>query len=83
KNNICNGVYANKGTSFLNCCKKHCRNIYGDRNNCGRCGHKCGFGQRCCNSKCTNIVSNNKHCGKCGRKCAKGVPCQYGVCGYA
>ncbi|KAL9678574.1 hypothetical protein QQ045_016420 [Rhodiola kirilowii] len=83
QNNICNGVPANNGTSLLNCCKKHCRNILGDRNNCGACGNKCGFGQRCCNKKCTDILRNKNNCGKCGRKCDKGKGCGYGVCGYA
>ncbi|AAF87867.1 Protein GRIM REAPER [Arabidopsis thaliana] len=81
--NICNGVKANKGTSLLHCCKKHCRNVLGDRNNCGRCGHKCGFGQRCCGGVCTYVNFNPNHCGKCTRKCASGVKCEYGYCGYA
>ncbi|XP_010462174.1 PREDICTED: protein GRIM REAPER-like [Camelina sativa] len=81
--NICNGVKANNGTSLLNCCKKHCRNILGDMNNCGRCGHKCGFGQRCCGGVCTYVNFNPNHCGKCTRKCASGVKCEYGYCGYA
>ncbi|KAF9666769.1 hypothetical protein SADUNF_Sadunf16G0263100 [Salix dunnii] len=37
RNNVCNGVSANKGTSLIYCCKKHCRNVLGDRNNCGIC----------------------------------------------
>ncbi|CAL9218769.1 unnamed protein product [Arabidopsis halleri] len=81
--NICNGVKANKGTSLLHCCKKHCRNVLGDKNNCGRCGHKCGFGQRCCGGVCTYVNFNPNHCGKCTRKCASGVKCEYGYCGYA
>ncbi|XP_050371216.1 protein GRIM REAPER [Argentina anserina] len=83
KYNICNGVRANNGTSILNCCKTHCRNILGDRNNCGKCGNKCKFAQRCCNGKCTNVAYNPKHCGKCTRKCSAGVKCEYGYCGYA
>ncbi|CAM8952933.1 unnamed protein product [Rhodiola kirilowii] len=84
QHNICNGVRANNGTSLLNCCKKHCRNILADMNNCGACGIKCrGFGKRCCNKKCTDILRNKNNCGKCGRKCDKGTGCGYGVCGYA
>ncbi|XP_018822509.1 protein GRIM REAPER [Juglans regia] len=82
-NNVCNGIPANNGTSLLYCCKKHCRNILGDRNNCGRCGRKCKQGQRCCNRICTDITSNENHCGKCHKKCAKGVNCELGFCGYA
>ncbi|XP_050219647.1 protein GRIM REAPER [Mercurialis annua] len=82
-NNICNGVSANKGTSLLYCCKKHCRNVLGDKNNCGRCGNKCKFGEFCCNKSCVSVSSNVDHCGKCNRKCVNGVPCNYGSCGYA
>ncbi|XP_010487351.1 PREDICTED: protein GRIM REAPER-like [Camelina sativa] len=81
--NVCNGVKADKGTSLLYCCKKHCRNILGDMKNCGRCGHKCRFGQRCCGGICTNVGFNPKHCGKCNKKCKSGVKCEYGYCGYA
>lgn len=80
--NICNGVKANNGTSLLNCCKKHCRNILGDRNNCRQCGHKCKFNERCCHGTCTNIISNVDNCGKCDRKCKPGVRCEYKICGY-
>lgn len=83
KYNVCNGVWANKGKSLLHCCKSHCRNVLGDKNNCGRCGNKCKFGERCCNGSCTNVLSNANHCGKCDRKCKAGVGCQYGFCGYA
>lgn len=82
-NNICSGISVNNGTGLLQCCKKHCRNVLGDRNNCGTCSHKCGFGQLCCSGKCTDIAYNVDHCGKCDKKCSKGVKCEYGVCGYA
>ncbi|KAB1216610.1 hypothetical protein CJ030_MR4G025771 [Morella rubra] len=49
KHRICNGVSANKGTCFFQCCKKHCRNVLKDQNNCGQCGKKCKQGERCCN----------------------------------
>ncbi|KAL0857520.1 hypothetical protein Bca101_062674 [Brassica carinata] len=81
--NICNGVKADKGTSLLYCCKKHCRNILGDMNNCGRCSHKCRFGQRCCEGVCTYVGFNPDHCGKCNKKCKSGAKCEYGYCGYA
>ncbi|KAM3302316.1 protein GRIM REAPER [Capsicum chacoense] len=83
RNNICNGVSANNGTSMLYCCKKHCRNVLGDMNNCGKCQNKCKFGQRCCGGVCTNVVYNPLHCGKCNKACLPGVPCDYGYCGYA
>ena len=83
-NNICNGVPANKGKGLLFCCKKHCRNVLSDRNNCGVCGHKCkGLGERCCNGVCTNVLSNDNHCGKCNKKCSPGDTCGNGFCGYA
>ncbi|XP_019154036.1 PREDICTED: protein GRIM REAPER [Ipomoea nil] len=82
-NNVCNGVSANNGTSLLYCCKKHCRNVLGDVNNCGACGRKCGFGQRCCGGACTDVVYNPLNCGKCTKACLPGVPCNYGSCGYA
>ncbi|KAB1216615.1 hypothetical protein CJ030_MR4G025776 [Morella rubra] len=80
---VCNGVSANKGTCFFQCCKKHCRNVLKDQNNCGRCGKKCKQGERCCNGTCTNVVHNANHCGKCTKKCKHGVKCHYGYCGYA
>lgn len=83
KYNVCNGVWANKGKSFLHCCKNHCRNVLGDKNNCGRCGNKCKFGEHCCGGRCTNVLSNVNHCGKCDKKCKGSVRCEYGYCGYA
>ncbi|XP_058092316.1 protein GRIM REAPER [Magnolia sinica] len=82
-NNICSGVSVNNSTGLLQCCKKHCRDVLGDRNNCGVCGQKCGFGQLCCYGKCTDIAYNVDNCGKCDKKCRAGVKCEYGVCGYA
>ncbi|XP_060190948.1 protein GRIM REAPER [Lycium barbarum] len=82
-NNICDGVSANNGTSMLYCCKKHCRNILGDMNNCGQCQKKCKFGQRCCGGVCTDVVYNPLHCGKCNKACLPGVKCDFGYCGYA
>ncbi|KAL6529721.1 hypothetical protein OROGR_015344 [Orobanche gracilis] len=83
KPDVCNGVSANNGTSLLNCCKKHCRNVLGDRNNCGRCGQKCRLNERCCGGVCTDVLRNQTNCGKCKKKCAKGVGCEIGFCGYA
>ncbi|PIA35246.1 hypothetical protein AQUCO_03600129v1 [Aquilegia coerulea] len=82
-NNICNGISVNNGTGLLQCCKKHCRNILGDRNNCGTCQKKCGFGELCCHGKCINVAYNVDHCGKCNVKCSSGLKCEYGTCGYA
>ncbi|XP_057955095.1 protein GRIM REAPER-like [Malania oleifera] len=82
KNNICNGVSANNGESRLSCCKKHCRNVLGDKNNCGQCGHKCSFGERCCGGTCTNVTFNASHCGQCNNACTLGVKCENGLCGY-
>ncbi|KAL5569678.1 hypothetical protein UlMin_026253 [Ulmus minor] len=83
KNKICNGVSANNGTSMLYCCKRRCRDVLGDRNNCGRCERKCKFEERCCHGTCTNVLSNVNNCGKCDKKCNAGVSCNFGVCGYA
>lgn len=82
-NNICHGVRANKGKDMLFCCKKHCRNVLSDKNNCGVCGHKCKQGERCCNGVCTNVLSNVRHCGKCNKECSSGDLCGNGFCGYA
>ncbi|XP_028792958.1 protein GRIM REAPER-like [Neltuma alba] len=82
--NICNGIPSSKGTGLLFCCKKHCRNVLSDKNNCGQCGHKCKQGERCCNGICTNVLFNGgSHCGKCNKKCSAGVSCDNGFCGYA
>ncbi|XP_028807473.1 protein GRIM REAPER [Neltuma alba] len=81
--NICNGVSASKGRGLLFCCKKHCRNVLGDKNNCGRCGHRCRQGQRCCDGACTDVLFNENHCGKCGNNCSPGLHCENGCCGYA
>ncbi|KAJ6301551.1 hypothetical protein OIU77_015790 [Salix suchowensis] len=72
RGNVCNGVSANKGTSLIYCCKKHCRNVLGDKNNCGICGNKCRFAESCCNGRCTNIFSNVNHCGKCTKEVCSG-----------
>lgn len=82
-NNICNAVVADRGTALLHCCSMHCRNVLGDRNNCGRCSQRCGFGQLCCDGACTAVAYNVNHCGKCNHKCRAGVKCDYGFCGYA
>nr|AFK44311.1 unknown [Lotus japonicus] len=82
-NNICNGVPANKGRDMLFCCKKHCRNVLSDKNNCGVCGNKCKHGERCCGGVCTNVLSNVHHCGKCKKECSPGDLCGNGFCGYA
>ncbi|THU45634.1 hypothetical protein C4D60_Mb02t20040 [Musa balbisiana] len=55
-NNRCSGLQAKDGTQLLYCCKKHCRNVLSDRNNCGACGVRCGFGQLCCKGKCTAVA---------------------------
>ncbi|KZV27212.1 thioredoxin [Dorcoceras hygrometricum] len=81
--NVCDGVSANKGTGLLYCCKKHCRNVLGDRNNCGTCGRKCQQWERCCGGVCTNVMTSTNNCGKCNRKCSSGITCDYGFCGVA
>ncbi|XP_030511926.1 protein GRIM REAPER [Rhodamnia argentea] len=82
-NNVCDGISANNGTSILRCCKTHCRNVLGDRNNCGACGQKCKLGELCCSGACINIAYSEDNCGKCNSKCLPGLKCQYGTCGYA
>jgi hypothetical protein len=81
--NVCNGISANNGASLLRCCKTHCRNVLGDKNNCGQCGNKCKQGQRCCSGTCVDTAHNVKHCGECNKKCARGHKCEFGYCGYA
>ncbi|KAL4204874.1 hypothetical protein AMTRI_Chr01g134390 [Amborella trichopoda] len=82
-NNVCPGLSLSNGSVLLECCKKHCRNVLSDRNNCGTCLSKCKFGELCCHGVCTNIAYNVDNCGKCGLKCKPGVRCEYGSCGYA
>ncbi|KAJ0964825.1 hypothetical protein J5N97_025963 [Dioscorea zingiberensis] len=72
-NNVCSGLPAKDNTQLLNCCKNHCRNILSDRNNCGACSNKCGFGQLCCNGKCTAVAYDVGNCGECGNVCKPGV----------
>ncbi|KAL3503206.1 hypothetical protein ACH5RR_037655 [Cinchona calisaya] len=83
KKNKCNGVYANEGKSLLYCCKNHCRDVLGDRNNCGYCGFKCKFGEKCCGGRCIDVMYDPFNCGKCGKMCKKDHNCGYGYCGYA
>lgn len=82
ENNVCNGVSANNGTSLLYCCKKHCRNVFGDWNNCGGCGHRCKMNEKCCKGRCVDILFNPYNCGRCNRKCFAYERCEYGICGY-
>ncbi|MQM15546.1 hypothetical protein Taro_048493 [Colocasia esculenta] len=82
-NNICPGVSVRNGTQLLQCCKTHCRDVLGDRNNCGRCGNRCGFGQLCCGGACTAVAYDENNCGKCGTTCTDEQKCVYGMCGYA
>ncbi|QHO06065.1 hypothetical protein S83_046237 [Arachis hypogaea] len=51
-----------------------------DRNNCGRCGHKCNHKKTCCEGKCVNLKTNEKHCGKCCTKCTNKQTCLKGTC---
>ncbi|OVA07744.1 Stigma-specific protein Stig1 [Macleaya cordata] len=81
--NICNGVFVNNGTGLLRCCRKQCRNMLADRDNCGGCRKKCGYGQLCCYGACVDVAYNKNHCGKCGVQCLPGLKCEYGTCGYA
>ncbi|URD86243.1 Stigma-specific protein, Stig1 [Musa troglodytarum] len=76
-NNRCSGLQARDGTQLLYCCKKRCRNVLSDRNNCGACGLRCGFGQLCCKGKCTAVAYDVNNCGKCGTVCQPGLRCEY------
>ncbi|RWW21017.1 hypothetical protein GW17_00014841 [Ensete ventricosum] len=82
-NNRCSGLQPKYSTQLLYCCKNHCRNVLSDRNNCGACGVRCGFGQLCCKGKCTAVAYDLNNCGKCGTVCQPGLRCEYGSCGYA
>jgi len=83
----CDNMWLNNGTEQVQhvfCCKKHCRNVLQDRNNCGACLNKCQLGYLCCNGNCTNIAYDPMHCGKCHKTCnSDGQKCEYGTCGYA
>ncbi|KAE8125805.1 hypothetical protein FH972_020578 [Carpinus fangiana] len=67
--NVCNGVSANKGASLLHCCKKHCRNVIGDKNNCGRLeGARCNsITRNVCNGVSANKGASLLHC--CKKHC--------------
>lgn len=82
KTNVCNGVKANKGTGLLYCCKNHCRNVLGDWNHCGGCGHRCMMNEKCCNGRCVDVLFNRYHCGRCNRICLSFETCENGLCGY-
>lgn len=83
KREVCDGVWANKGKSLVYCCKTHCRNVLGDKNNCGGCGVKCGLGHSCCAGRCINVGSDANNCGNCNLVCAKATGCRFGFCAYA
>ncbi|CAM8887605.1 unnamed protein product [Rhodiola kirilowii] len=72
-----------KGSKAKDCCKKKCVCMETDKQNCGKCGKTCKFGQACCKGKCINTMTDNKNCGGCNYKCAKGRKCRYGMCSYA
>ncbi|KAE9458105.1 hypothetical protein C3L33_09992, partial [Rhododendron williamsianum] len=86
-NNVCDGVWSQPSNGIvlahIYCCKKHCRNVLTDKNNCGACENKCPFGYLCCSGNCTNVAYDPMHCGKCKTACLPGVLCEYGSCGYA
>lgn len=65
------------------CCGNRCRDVLSDRNNCGACGSRCGFGQLCCGGQCTSVAYDVANCGACDTVCPGQQRCEYGACGYA
>ncbi|CAA6655829.1 unnamed protein product [Spirodela intermedia] len=65
------------------CFGLYCRDLSGDRLNCGACGRKCGLGMRCCGGACANVRSDRRNCGRCGKACRHDESCTGGLCGYA
>ncbi|MCS7109353.1 MAG: hypothetical protein NZ903_00970 [Candidatus Micrarchaeota archaeon] len=67
---------------------------YGDRNNCGRVGVKCGDREICingscvscpeqfarCENRCVDLKTDPSNCGNCGKKCSSGESCINGRC---
>jgi hypothetical protein len=63
-------------------CNGVCRDLQGDRTNCGTCGNRCGTGLQCvagqcqcpvgqtsCNGVCRNLQTDRTNCGTCGTVC--------------
>ncbi|GLU18146.1 hypothetical protein SLE2022_344610 [Rubroshorea leprosula] len=76
-------VCRSKGSSGPDCCNKQCVDVMTDRDNCGKCGKKCGYSEMCCDGGCVKPSVDEKHCGRCNHRCNKGSSCVYGLCSYA
>ncbi|KAI3992737.1 hypothetical protein MKX01_021698 [Papaver californicum] len=77
---ICKNANNGSPPGTNQCCMKKCVNILEDKNNCGRCGHKCKYPKACCKGRCVNPSHNPKHCGSCNNRCNKGAYCSVGHC---
>lgn len=70
------------GSPGPDCCWGKCVNVDTDRQNCGRCGKCCRYGQACCGGCCVDVLFDPMNCGCCGNKCMPGASCKYGMCNY-
>jgi hypothetical protein len=60
-------------------CGRECRNLDGDRNNCGGCGNACNGGSACCAGRCVNPQGDDEsNCGGCNVFCSG--ECVDGIC---
>ena len=77
-------------------CAGACSNPMNDRDNCGRCGNRCGDGLVCsfgqcvegcdnglvnCAGSCVDVASDPNHCMTCGNTCTSDQSCITGACG--
>jgi hypothetical protein len=62
-------------SGWTDCKNVGCRNLSGDRFNCGKCGNACAPDEDCCNGNCEKLNAD-PHCGSCGANCgASGQTC--------
>jgi hypothetical protein len=77
----------------INCCGDFCTNLRDDRNNCGRCGNRCGAAEVCvearcscpagktrCADGCKDTQSDSAICRNCGQRCPQYWTCCEGTC---
>jgi hypothetical protein len=96
---VCSG-----GTCQVSCgagltnCSGVCRDLTGDRLNCGVCGNTCLGGEVCtgstcqvscggglsnCGGVCRDLGNDRLNCGSCGNSCAAGQVCSGGACQFS
>lgn len=81
----CSTVCSQGACAQLDCgpllsCGSYCVDSANDENNCGSCGHACGFTQSCCGGVCADLSSDDNHCGVCDNTCGPSDDCASGTC---